>query len=371
MKILIRVDSSILIGSGHVMRCLTLANQLDKKDFTIEFVCRKLPGNLIDHINKHGYKVYCLNNDESKNEKKEDNSLYPLWENTFLYEDALDTSAIIKDKDIDLLITDHYRIDEKWEKIVRPLVKKIMVIDDLADRNHDCDFLLDQNFYKDLTKRYKNRISENCKMFLGPKYALLRDEFYHIIPKRSNRLMNRILIFFGGTDPSNQTEKAIKAFINLGNYEIEADVIIGATNNHVEHIKELCEKNQNIHLHIQVENISEYMSKSDLAIGAGGTTVYERSFLGLPSIVISIAKNQEEIARDLHEEGYIYYLGKDVEISQEEISIVLKEYIHNDKLRDKLSEKTIELVQNNKKYVNHLIQEVFFEDGFDVCIKKS
>ena len=222
-----RVDASTQIGSGHVMRCLTLAQRLNKeKQAEVYFVMRLLEGNLIKLVKDKGFTVLTLPETPVNNDLQG----YAKWLTVTQKQDAKDTIDAIKElQDIDLLIVDSYAIDYIWENELRLYVKQIMVIDDLANRKHNCDILLDQNFYLDKEKRYKKLVPENCQLYLGPKFALLRDEFYKVkanLRKRDGNIKN-ILVFFGGSDLTNETEKAIKAIELLNKPDITVNVLPG------------------------------------------------------------------------------------------------------------------------------------------------
>lgn len=306
-----RVDASTQIGSGHVMRCLTLAQRLNKeKQAEVYFVMRLLEGNLIKLVKDKGFTVLTLPETPVNNDLQG----YAKWLAVTQKQDAKDTIDAIKElEDIDLLIVDSYAIDYIWENELRPYVKQIMVIDDLANRKHDCDVLLDQNYSENMEHKYDGLIPDNCKKYIGPKYVLLRDEFYKAkkyLRKRDGNIKN-ILVFFGGSDLTNETEKAIKAIELLNNPDITVNVVVGASNKNKEKLKKLCEKNPQFKFYCQVDNMAEFMNEADLAIGAGGTTTWERCFMELPTVVISIAENQHAgcafIAKNT---GIIYYLGK-------------------------------------------------------------
>ncbi|WP_338751611.1 UDP-2,4-diacetamido-2,4,6-trideoxy-beta-L-altropyranose hydrolase [Bacillus sp. FJAT-52991] len=360
MNILVRVDSSTQIGSGHVMRCLTLADILQKKGICVEFICRELQGNLISFISQKGYRVHILKKNNTIQQGNASYLKHALWLEVSMEQDAKETCEIISqsNKEFNLLIVDHYALDINWEKQIKKHVKKIMVIDDLADRNHLCDILLDQNFYKNQESRYDNKVPFNCKKFLGPNYVLLREEFYKLSPSSSRLKVERIILFFGGTDPTNETIKAINAFLSLVKSEVRVDVIVGTTNANKKEIEELCYAQDNIEYHCQVSNIAELMSRADLAVGAGGTAIYERCYVGLPTIVVTIANNQEAIVRDLHDEGHIYYLGKKEEVSESDLARAMLYFISNEQIRNKLSNSAKSLLSNNKKYVAKLIAEI-------------
>ena len=267
MNIVFRVDSSFDIGTGHVMRCLTLAEQLKKRHASVTFISRALPGNIISIIKEKGYQVIELSSDSDFN----NTSFYDYYKKNWL-EDARETLEYIRNNinTIDLLVLDHYGLDYKWESVLYPDVNKFMVIDDLANREHKCDILLDQNFYLGFKDRYSSLVPEKCRLLLGPQYVLLREEFITLADsmKERNGQINRILVFFGGTDPTHETEKALSSLTKFGE-KFQVDVIVGATNPNKNNIQAFCENHNNFYFYTQVSNISEFMNQADLAIGAG------------------------------------------------------------------------------------------------------
>lgn len=331
MKISIRVDSSLEMGSGHLMRCLTLADALRENGAEVSFVCRELPGNFSAYLEEKGFEVQRLPYDKSLSGDIEKSLKHSAWLGADWETDALQTVEILTGEQADWLIVDHYAIDYRWEVKLRLYTKKIMVIDDIADRQHDCDLLLDQNLYEDMESRYDGLVSEDCQKMLGPKYALLRREF---VEARKNLKMRdgtvkRILIFFGGSDPTNETEKALEAVHMINRPDIAVDVVVGSANPHKEKIEGLCSKLQNAHFHCQVDNMAELMVKADLAIGAGGSTTWERCFLGLPAITLTIAENQVETTSAVEATGAAWNLGENSEVDPESILMALKKAIDN------------------------------------------
>ena len=248
MNVAFRVDSSIQIGSGHLMRCLTLAERLHKREnASILFVVRDLEGALIDLIRLQGYSVLVL---PHAADQRKDLSGYEAWLTVDQETDALETAMILRGEAwIDFLIIDSYAIDERWERKIRPYVGQIAVIDDLANRVHDCDILLDQNFYSDKDVRYQGLVPESCRCFLGPQYVLLRQEFYDVgLRLRKRTGIETILVFYGGVDLTNETEKAIFAIQKSG-ITAHVDVIVGQGNPHKEKIRKLCNQYENMMYH--------------------------------------------------------------------------------------------------------------------------
>lgn len=328
MKVVIRADASAQIGSGHIMRCLTLANGLAGLGAEVSFICRELPGSICDLVVAKGFKVYRLPYQATKLKTTPASRLYEGWLGVSKEKDAKDTAGILaKGLRPDWLVIDHYSLDESWEALMRPYVKKIMVIDDLADRSHDCDMLLDQNLFERPEGRYNGLVREGCKMLLGPKYMLLRPEFIEARKKIQTRTgrIKRILVFFGGSDPTDETTKTLKALNNPVFKDIRIDVVAGGSNARKDEIERLCSMMTNVNFYCQTDLMCDLMSKADLAIGACGTTAWERSALGLPAIVIVTAENQSEIAANLARIGAIANLGRAEDVSECAISKKLLE----------------------------------------------
>ncbi|MEK4484805.1 UDP-2,4-diacetamido-2,4,6-trideoxy-beta-L-altropyranose hydrolase [Psychrobacillus sp. FSL H8-0484] len=320
MQVLIRVDSSIKIGTGHVMRCLTLANQLKSKGLQVLFVCRELEGNIIDYIQLQGFSVHSIPN-KTKLEK------------AYWLEDVNQIIQIIKSGclEVKLLIVDHYELDKEWEEKLRPFVKKIMVIDDLANRSHDCDILLDQNYYVNLETRYQSLVPKNCVQLLGPNYALLRDEFLEVVngPRERTEKIENILVFFGGTDPTGETVKTLEALRKQIKQNVIVSVVVGASNPKRNEVEKLCHQMPNTIFHCQVSNMAELMQNADLAIGAGGSTTWERCFLRLPSITIIVAENQHELTEAISTLGTSINLGISKEVGVLDIENAISNILSN------------------------------------------
>ncbi len=304
MKVLFRADSSVDLGAGHVMRCLTLAAALRDKGCAVSFICRDLPGNISANVEAAGYPVFRVPVEVN-----------PAPDTPFALDvpaDVARTAEILRqEQGVDWLVIDHYGVDDSWEVPLRPLVGKIMVIDDVANRRHDCDLLLDQNLYENMESRYDGLVPENCMKFLGPRYALLRDEF--VQARRSLRerdgSVKRVLITFGGGDASNETAKALEAWRMVGRNDIAVEVVVGGANPHREQLQQLCAELPNVSFHCNVNNMAQMMSEADLAIGAGGSTTWERCFLGLPSITLIVADNQAATTKAVGVQGATLNMG--------------------------------------------------------------
>lgn len=259
-NVCIRVDASFDIGTGHVIRCLTLAKELQKKGCTVSVITRPFPGNLLKLIRDNGCDVYLLPeiNEDSNMEEWNHHS---RWLGVHWQTDAKQTIEILKTiGQIDILIVDHYAIDYQWEQVVRPYALKLMVIDDLADRIHACDLLLDQNYASNGSDRYARLVPEQCKTYLGPAYALLREEFRFqraLLQPRTGEKIKDIFLFFGGSDPTGQTLKLLEWMEEIEEVQetVDIHVIVGVSNPHKDQIEWRCTQTKNMHYYYNVTNI--------------------------------------------------------------------------------------------------------------------
>ena len=297
MKVVFRVDASLQMGTGHVMRCLTLANELKQQNHEIVFICRELTGNLILLIK---YPVLVL----PKNDNFQSDGLYLNWLGATQEQDAEQTIKVIP-KNTDLLIVDSYASDEIWHKQLIPYTKKIMVIDDLADRQFNCDVLLNQNLGTQI-EDYKDKVTDDCELLLGCDYALLRPEFPNLrekalIKRKNTKVIKNILISMGGSDITNKTYDILQEVSD----DLNIVVILGGVSPHNKMIKNYAKSKKNVKVIVDADNISRLMFDADLAIGAGGSTSWERCCLGLPTLLYVLAENQRKIAGNLEELGAV------------------------------------------------------------------
>jgi UDP-2,4-diacetamido-2,4,6-trideoxy-beta-L-altropyranose hydrolase len=307
MKIAFRTDASSQIGTGHFMRCLTLADALKKMGSKIRFLSRNLPPHLSNMLGANGMEHVPLNTDASQEDC--DELAHARWLGTSQTHDAQATIHALADHLWDWVVVDHYALDERWESAIRATVKKLMVIDDLADRLHACDLLLDQNFYLDMQTRYTGKVPVDCELLLGPSYALLREEFSKLRAQLKTRTgeVTRILVFFGGVDTDNCTSAAIEALVAM-NSDRHIDVVIGEMHPNREQIQNTCMAH-GYECHVQTMHMAELMARADLAIGAGGSASWERCCLGLPALLVALAENQIDIAQALDSISACVYIG--------------------------------------------------------------
>jgi UDP-2,4-diacetamido-2,4,6-trideoxy-beta-L-altropyranose hydrolase len=363
MNICIRADASVEIGSGHVMRCLTLATALRERGAAVQFVCRALHGNLCATIQQQGFAVHTLPTpSKQETERLCSASLYERWLGVPWERDAQETATLCHKAEPTWLVVDHYGIDARWHAQLRPLVQRILCIDDIANRPLDCDIVLDQNFYDNAHERYRPHVAPQTTMLLGPTYALLREEFRqkrdfahygaHYQDQQPEQQhehggkIHRIFVFFGGSDPSNETAKAVYALQNLvrAGFALQADIVVGIANPHKDQIEALCKAMPQTQFHCQVPNMADIMLRADLALGAGGSTTWERCCLGVPTLAVIIAENQREMTETAARHGIQHNLGWHTELTAERVAETIQEYVAKPEALRRMSAKAQQLV---------------------------
>jgi UDP-2,4-diacetamido-2,4,6-trideoxy-beta-L-altropyranose hydrolase len=309
------------IGTGHFMRCLALAGALGRAGAACHFVCRHALDYLRGMALEAGHGFESL---EPAPFEDAGDLPHSAWLRTTQSIDAGHTLGALAGRRRDLLVVDHYALDARWESTLRDAAHRILVIDDLADRRHDCDALLDQNYFPDMEARYEGKVPRDCRLMLGPSYALLRDEFPKL--RESMRVrrgpVRRILVLMGGVDASNQTEKAIAAIARLQGRPLQVDVVIGKQHPARERLEHLCGR-YGFSLHVQTAELAGLMSLADLAVGAAGSSSWERCCLGLPTICVGLAVNQMAMAEGLQSLGAVVNLGNAAEVSVEDLAASL------------------------------------------------
>ncbi|WP_375709546.1 UDP-2,4-diacetamido-2,4,6-trideoxy-beta-L-altropyranose hydrolase [Geobacillus subterraneus] len=348
MNILFRVDSSFAIGTGHVMRCLALARMLKEAGCAVYFAMRVGPGDLCDEVESRGFPVFRLVYDGPVSQEVD-----AQW--------TIDVVGRFLQL-VDWCIVDHYELDRRWEEKVKAYVSHVMVIDDLANRPHECDILLDQNYYQHSELRYHGLVPPSCRLLLGPQSMLLRPEFYEakkFVSLRSGQVQ-RILLFFGGSDPTNETEKALHAFKELDVLDVEVDVVVGKANLNRFRVEQFC-REMGFRYHCQIDYLAKLMAKADFSLGAGGASMWERCFLGLPSAVTIVAENQRRSTEDAAIYGAVWNLGWHADVkSADYADTIYKAIALPEQLRN-MSRKALELVGSTKEYIVHPVVEALLE----------
>lgn len=294
MKVAIRADASTALGSGHVQRCLALASRLAVDGASVAFFGRAAEGDLGDAIAARGFDIVRMPGDIVD------------WES-----DRDFMGAALKARGPwDWLVVDHYDLDARWETPLRAVVRRILVVDDLADRPHDADVLLDQN-EGDRVAAYAARTPAACRRLLGPRFALLREEFGEWRRRIGPRAgpLRRLLVSFGGSDPTNETAKVLGALRDWPARSFSVDVVAGFNDGRTSALARAAADLKNVRFLVRVDNMAERMSGADLAVGAAGGSTWERGALFLPAIVAVVAPNQAPIAAAVAQRGAVVNLG--------------------------------------------------------------
>lgn len=336
MLIGFRVDASTLMGNGHVMRCLTLAYEFKALGYDIIFYCKSHKGNLNNYIIRQGYQVVELKNITIKIDQYQPET----WLGCSQKEDSDETINRLPSQGLDWMVIDHYAIEHDWQVKLRPYCKQILVIDDLANRKHDCDLLLDQTLGRTYSD-YQKKVPPNCAMLLGAQYILLRREFSHLREKAKyqrdkyqNNSSTSLLITMGASDPENLSLKAINAMHQLIIQKVQLNVTVVLSSNakHLQSIKDESLRFDWLTLLIDTEKMPTLMLEADISIGASGSTAWERCSLGLPTLSIVCAENQQLVNQKLSEAKAIISLGEHSSISEEDISYQVMQLL-SDKAR--------------------------------------
>ena len=316
MRIAFRTDASLQIGSGHVMRCLTLADALKAQGADCHFISREHPGHLVEVIRQRGYKVNSLvahvppaqaaiKNIVNDAPILQQEPAHAAWLGSTWQTDAKETAAILTSLQPDWLVVDHYALDQRWEEALAPHYRQLLVIDDLADRRHRCNLLLDQNLGSQ-PEHYASLVPAHCHVLTGPQYALLRPEFavlrpYSLQRRQAQPALRQLLVTMGGVDQLNATGQVLQALKTCAlPPECRITVVMGLTAPWLQNVRELAAQMPwPTDVVVNVSDMARRMADSDLAIGAAGSTSWERCCLGLPTLMVVLAENQKPSAQAL------------------------------------------------------------------------
>ena len=299
-----RVDSSLEIGAGHVMRCLTLADALREQGAECTFVSRDNEGSQLARIAASGHRLAKLPAADGGASQDAGAPAHAAWLGAGWREDARQTQAALAAAQPDWLVVDHYGIDARWERELAAACGRLMAIDDLADRAHDCALLLDQTLGR-APSEYSARVPRDCLLLTGAEHALLRPEFAQAreaaLARRGSAPLRRLLVSMGGTDLSNATSRVLAAIASdAALADLDLTVVMGGASPWLGAVEaQLSAMPQSSQLHVDVAAMAPLMQAADLAIGSAGTTSWERCCLGLPAILLVLADNQRTVASPL------------------------------------------------------------------------
>jgi UDP-2,4-diacetamido-2,4,6-trideoxy-beta-L-altropyranose hydrolase len=313
----IRVDSSVHIGSGHLARCRTLARELRRRGVSVRFICRMHAGDLSGTIAEDGFDLACLRSPGTDRPAADDDYAAALGVSEEV--DAAETRASLGERTPDWLIVDHYSLGQTWERALRSSVGRILVIDDLANRPHDCDVLVDQNWFGSTTAtRYRELVPSSCRQLLGPRYALMQPEYSAQRTGTAARSgeVRRVLVYFGASDDTNQTARVMEALSAPEFSSIAADIVIGQNHPAAGHVEALAARRGLSTMHRGLPTLAGLMAGADLAIGAGGATTWERASLGLPAVTVVLTRNQQALTDALASDDMVRQIDVTADVDQ-------------------------------------------------------
>lgn len=356
MRVAFRTDASQTIGTGHLMRCLTLADALQKQGAEVRFLMRHLAENLEPLVVGRGHELVRMDTPEEDGHTGHGDLLHAHWLGATQARDADLALDHLSGEPWDWLVVDHYALDHQWEIRMHQVANRILVIDDLADRGHTCDLLLDQNRPRE-SEVYHPLCPPRCPLLLGPGYALLRDEFPEArsITSPRRHTPQRVFVFYGGVDATNETAKALRCLSALG-ISWQVDVVIGSTNPHQDEIRKLVDALDQGVLHVGTTDMAKLMAQSDLSLGAAGTATWERASVGLPVLATVVADNQREIGQEIQRLELGLCLGNAAEVNETFIEKVLVELVQDPERLQRYSEAGWILVDG--RGVTRVIQEM-------------
>jgi UDP-2,4-diacetamido-2,4,6-trideoxy-beta-L-altropyranose hydrolase len=338
LRIAFRCDASAGIGGGHVMRCLTLANALSEEGAEVVFVAAQMPDALPARIVEGEHRLAQIAASAEMQREGERWEEPPLSADAQLV-DAKATGAAIGEAD--WIVVDHYLLDARWHSAARGFASRILVIDDLANRRYDCDLLLDQTFGRPADD-YRELVPAGAKVLAGATYALLRPEFARERPGALDRRerggpVRRILVSMGTADPDGITARIVEQALAAAPRCV-IDVVLGPQAASLDQLRALTERQAGISIHVDSDRMAELMRDADLAIGAAGSTSWERCCLGLPTIAFVVADNQRKGASALEHAGAAVLVG-----NQRELAEQLREILASSERRVRMSEKAMQI----------------------------
>jgi UDP-2,4-diacetamido-2,4,6-trideoxy-beta-L-altropyranose hydrolase len=307
------------------MRCLALAEELTAAGSECLFICREHPGNLLERIAGCGYRFAGLSFVDGVMGQCPDGPgsgpPHANWLGVPWSVDAAQTAEVLSAWRANWLVVDHYALGAQWEAYVRGRVPRVFVVDDLADRQHDCDLLLDQNPGR-AADDYRGLVPVDCRVIAGTQLALLRPEFARLRAQalvRQEYRPRRLLVTMGGVDKCDATSGVLEALrsCNLPS-DIEVTVVMGGAAPWLTKVEVLAASLPCVvTVRVDVPDMAQLMIESDFSVGAAGITALERCCLGLPSILVVVADNQRSGALALGHAGAALLVNEDAPLPAE------------------------------------------------------
>lgn len=325
--VLVRVDAGLAMGFGHLTRCLALVQALSERGVAVHVATRADSAGLHERIRANGAEVQQLS--PLPDSEPADG---PVWAAAVQRADA--TESVNAEARWDAVVVDHYRLDSEWERVARENTSRIVAIDDLANRQHSVDFLVDHNWYGPGTaNRYDSLVDDNTSLLLGPRYAILQREYAEVRRERQPVVQppRRVLVSFGGTDVSGQTLAVIGALREFP--DLIVDVVVGSRRVLTSELEHAVASRPHTQLHVELPTLAPLLGLADLVIGAGGTATWERLCLGVPALVTTVSANQSGVTATFHRDGVSQWLGIAEDVTVQHYVDAIADYIRNPELR--------------------------------------
>lgn len=320
MRIAIRADAGQAIGTGHLRRCLSLAEALTGLGAEPRFIIRH------DAVAQHmmaasPYPVSWLQAAEEPFLPAVDSPPHAAWAQVPWQRDAAETISVLEGIAPDWLVVDHYAFDAAWHREVRgALGCAILAIDDLGDRSLAADILLDANAALSHTVKYNERLTPKTRMLVGPRFALLAQAYRNAPCYAFSDNIRSIGVFMGGADAYGASSAVLRALRNEAGFRGEIEIVSTSANPRLEALQAHCAANGNAELTLDLPDLSSFYARHDLQIGAGGTSSYERCYIGVPTIAMVLAANQLAVVPMLADLGVV----RGATLAEVEATLLLK-----------------------------------------------
>ncbi|MCE2517196.1 MAG: UDP-2,4-diacetamido-2,4,6-trideoxy-beta-L-altropyranose hydrolase [Alphaproteobacteria bacterium] len=362
MNIAFRVDGSRQIGTGHIMRCLSLAHYLMENGSHCSFITRPAEGDLIEKISSLGINILELPEATATEIEPDEMRPYANWLGTSQHQDALDTIELLNGDTPDWIVIDHYAIDQDWARLLRPHCRHIMVLDDMNTTTHDCDVLLNQNL-NSTADDYQSYVPEQCVVLTGPQFALLRPEFTEAADAATHHqhltTKTEVLVSMGGVDATNTARDVLKAIANRDHHnDVKIHLVVGPSAPWKENLENLSkEMPYEIELHINPPSMAALMARADIAIIAAGSTSWECCAMAMPMIALPLVDNQMHVAEHLEQHGAALVVYPDQ--LERKLAQSVDLLINTPELRSELSRKASSLSDGKGgAKVSHILQQI-------------
>ncbi|RQW80497.1 MAG: UDP-2,4-diacetamido-2,4,6-trideoxy-beta-L-altropyranose hydrolase [Methanothrix sp.] len=327
-SLIVRADASTEIGTGHVMRCLALAQGWQDAGGIVSFVMGTHSHSLESRLKSEGMEIIHLTSLPGG------------------LEDAGQTAKVARERRASWIVIDGYHFHSEYQEAIKSAGLDLLAIDDNGHAIHYfADLVLNQNLHAD-SVLYQSR-EPGTRLLLGTRYVQLRREFRKLqgLHRRVREDGKRILVTLGGSDPENVTLKVLCALQRLSIPEIEAVIVVGGNNPNYEHLQaSIADFSPHFRLAKNVEDMPELLSWADIAVTSAGTTVWEAAFMGLPSILLTIADNQIGVAKRLGEMDMAINLGWHQSLTKEDIARAVEGLLSDPGKRGLMSRRVQELV---------------------------